>query len=507
VALRLILLDARDPIAIATADLAAGDSLALPQGGRALRLQDPVPAGHKVALRPIAAGEVIRRAGQPIGEALAAIPEGAHVHLHNLGMLQRRGPAGPQVEALLPPNARGAKFRGYPRADGRAGTRNLLVVTATVNCSATVVRRIAQVFRERHPPGSLPGIDGIVALAHGHGCSVRADGPGMDVLRRTLAGHARHPNAAATLIVGLGCEDNQIDTFLVRTGLVPSPHLAVLSIQDAGGTQATVLRGVELLEVMARDAAADRQEVSAASLMVGLQCGGSDGFSGITANPALGGAVDLLVGEGGTALLSETPELFGAEDLLLGRAADASVAKALCDRLAWWAKAAAADGGGFDSNPSPGNKAGGVTTILEKSLGAVAKGGRTALAEVIDYAMRPTRAGLVFMDSPGYDPVSATGQVASGANLVAFTTGRGSCFGAALAPTLKLGSTSDMARRLAGDIDIDCGTVLTGAETLPALSDRIFGRMLAVASGAPTVSEAQDYGEAEFLPWTPGLTY
>jgi altronate hydrolase len=502
----LIRLDPRDDVAIAAADLVAGQALA-PPGGPLITLADAVPAGHKVALRAFSPGEVVRRAGLPIGVATQAVPAGGYVHTHNLAMPDRRQPGAARAAALPAPNATGATFLGYPRADGRAGTRNLLVVMATVNCSATVVRRIAEAFRARHPGGRMPGIDGIVALGHGHGCSVRADGPGMEVLRRTLAGHARHPNAAATLVVGLGCEDNQIDAFLERSGLAPGPGLGVLSIQDVGGTAATVARGVAALETMAENAAAERRMVSASMLTVGLQCGGSDGFSGITANPALGGAVDRLIGEGGTAILSETPEVCGAEDLLLGRAASPEVAAALQARLDWWAQAAAVDGGGFDSNPSPGNRAGGVTTILEKSLGAVAKGGRTALAEVVDYAVRPTRPGLVFMDSPGYDPVSATGQVAAGANLIAFTTGRGSCFGAALAPTLKLASTSDLARRMAGDVDIDCGTLLDGRETPEALADRILARMLAIASGEPTASEAQDYGEAEFLPWTPGLTY
>lgn len=502
----LIRLDPRDDVGIAAQDLSAGQAMALP-GGATVRLADAVPAGHKVALHDLAPGQTVRRAGLPIGVASGAVAAGGHVHMHNLVMPDRRQPGAVRTAALPAPNATGATFQGYPRADGRAGTRNLLVVMATVNCSATVVRRIAEAFRARHPGGRMPGIDGIVALGHGHGCSVRADGPGMDVLRRTLAGHARHPNAAATLVVGLGCEDNQIDTFLARSGLAPGPGLSVLSIQDTGGTAAAVERGVAALEAMAAAAAAQRFTVPAAALTVGLQCGGSDGFSGITANPALGGAVDRLVGEGGTAILSETPELFGAEDLLAGRAASPEVAAALQARLDWWAQAAAVDGGGFDSNPSPGNRAGGVTTILEKSLGAVAKGGRTALVEVVDYAVRPTRAGLIFMDSPGYDPVSATGQVAAGANLIAFTTGLGSCFGAALAPTLKLASTSDLARRMAGDIDIDCGTLLDGRESPEALADRILSRMLDVASGAPSASEAQDYGEAEFLPWTPGLTY
>jgi altronate hydrolase len=504
----LIRIDPADDVAIALEDLAQGADVPVPGLPRPLRLVTAVPAGHKVALADLPAGTEVRRAGLPIGVTFAPVAAGAHVHVHNLGLDGHRpGGGGPRAGAVSPPNATGARFLGYPRADGRAGTRNLLVVMATVNCAATVVRRIAQVFRARHPAGSLPGIDGLVALTHPQGCSVRADGPGMAVLRRTMAGHAHHPNAAGTLVVGLGCEDNSIASFLAAAGLVPGPRLAALSIQDTGGTAETVARGVAVLEEMAARLACPRVPVPAAQLTVGLQCGGSDGFSGISANPALGGAVDRLVGEGGTALLSETPEVHGAEDLLLGRAATPDIAQALIDRLAWWAQAAAADGGSFASNPSPGNIAGGVTTILEKSLGAVAKGGRTALAEVTGYAERPTARGLVFMDSPGYDPVSATGQVAAGANLIAFTTGRGSCFGAALAPTLKLSSTSDLARRMPGDIDIDCGGVLTGAETPGALADRILAAFLATASGAQTASERQGYGEDEFLPWTPGLIY
>jgi altronate hydrolase len=353
-----------------------------------------------------------------------------------------------------------------------------------------------------------PGIDDVVALTHQHGCSFRADGPGMEILRRTLAGYAGHPNVGATLVVGLGCEDNQVDEFLARAGLAETEKIKPLVIQRSGGTTATIEAGVEALaQLLPVAASVRREQVRARHLSVGLQCGGSDGFSGLSANPALGHAADLVVAQGGTVILSETPEIYGAEQLLLDRVERPEVGERLIDLLRWWETQAQADAGTLDNNPSVGNKAGGITTILEKSLGAVAKGGTTPLQGVVAYAEPICQSGLVFMDSPGYDPVSATGQVASGANLVCFTTGRGSCFGCAPTPSLKLASTSDLYRRMESDMDIDCGTIIEGRESHAEVGQRIFERILAVASGEPTKSEALGYGEEEFIPWSMGLTY
>ena len=496
-----------DPVAIALTDLAPGDAV-----GPGLVAIDPVPRGHKVALSWLLEGAPITKFGTFIGVAAQPIAPGAHVHSHNLAFRPsravrdvpsaRRNAIGPVGEPS------GATFGGYRREDGRVGTRNVLLVLATVNCSATVAKRIAEQFRREVDLSATPTIDGVVALTHQHGCSFRSEGPGMAILRRTLGGYARHPNVAGTLVVGLGCEDNQVDAFLEAAGLAPSERLTTRVIQQEGGTAATVAAGVAALKAMLpRAASAVRTTVPASHLTVGLQCGGSDGFSAVSANPALGLAADRLVADGGTVILSETPEIYGAEQLLLERAAGESVAQRLRELLAWWEEHARRDDGTLDNNPSPGNKQGGITTILEKSLGAVSKGGSSPLNGVFGYAEPIAIPGLVFMDSPGYDPVSATGQVAAGANLICFTTGRGSCFGCAPAPSLKIATNSDLFRRMAGDMDLDAGPILDGALSHAAVGEAIYARMLATASGARTASEQLGYGEEEFIPWAQGLTY
>jgi len=505
--LKLLALHPQDDVAVALEDLRAGQ----PTGIRGLTTRAPVPKGHKVALREIAAGQPVRKLATTIGEASAPIAPGDHVHLHNLRFVRstanRRIGANPpqwQLESPLP----AATFEGYVRDDGRIGTRNLLLVLATVNCSATVVRRIGEEFRRQVDLSAYPSVDGVASLTHQHGCSFRADGPGMDILRRTLGGYAHHPNVAGTLVVGLGCEDNEVDAFLDNAGLRRSERLRALVIQEAGGTAATVAAGVETLKAMLPAAAAARRRpVPASRLIVGLRCGGSDGFSAVTANPALGVAADLLVAQGGTVILSETPEIYGAEQILLERAARPATGEKLVRLLEWWEQSAAADRGSLDNNPSAGNKAGGITTILEKSLGAVAKGGSSPLQDVVAYAEPVTGPGLVFMDSPGYDPVSATGQVASGANLICFTTGRGSCFGCAPVPSLKLATNTALFEKMAGDMDLNCGTIADGREEIAQVGRRIFDLMLDVASGRRTKSEALGYGEEEFIPWAMGLTY
>lgn len=501
---RVLRLHPADPVAVALTRIGQGDEAGM-EGVCALA---PIPPGHKLALRPIRAGETILKLGLPIGVARSDIDPGAHVHTHNLAFAEGLGAMAGVGRAAAPVSVpQGATFDGFVRADGRVGTRNYLLVLATVNCSATVVRQIATRFRATVDLSAMPHIDGVIGLASDHGCTVRADGPGMALLRRTLAGYARHPNVAGVLVVGLGCEDNDVNAFLAASGLSPSERLTVRVIQQEGGTAATVAAGVAALQAMLPAAsAARRTPVSVRNLTVGLQCGGSDGFSAITANPAVGRAVDRLVAEGGTAILSETPEIHGAESLLLDRAADAAVAARLSRLLAWWADHARRDGGTLDNNPSPGNKEGGITTILEKSLGAVAKGGSSALRSVYDYAERIRDHGLVFMDSPGSDAISATGQVASGANLICFTTGRGSCFGAAPAPSVKVATTTELFQRMRGDMDLDAGPILRGSD-LDEVADTIFRAWLAVASGERTASERLGYGEEEFSPWVPGLIY
>ena len=468
-----------------------------------------VPPGHKVATRAIASGMPVRRYNQIIGFASRDIRPGEHVHLHNLAMgsFERDYAFGADVRATAyvaqPATFAGIVRRTGPNA-GKVATRNYIGILSTVNCSATVARGIAAHFtRERL--AAFPGVDGVVALTHGSGCGMDTQGEGMRILRRTLAGYAQHANFAGVLIVGLGCEANQISALLGSARLEEGPLLRTFSIQDTGGTAKTITHGVELVEAMLPHASdVVREPVAASHLTIGLQCGGSDGYSGITANPALGAAVDLLVRHGGTAILSETPEIYGAEHLLTRRAVSRAVGEKLIARIRWWEDYTARERGEMNNNPSPGNKAGGLTTILEKSLGAVAKGGTTNLVDVYEYAVPVTAKGFVYMDTPGYDPVSATGQVAGGANLIAFTTGRGSAYGCAPAPSLKLATNTALWVRQEEDIDLNCGEIVDGAASVDEIGERLFRMMLDVASGARTKSELHGYGQNEFVPWQVG---
>jgi altronate hydrolase len=500
----LLVLHQSDDVGVAVAGLAAGSELDRPAGR--LRIASPVPPGHKVALRSIAAGAPVRKYGQVIGFASAPISPGEHVHVHNLAFgefARDSGSAGGLcAEAVEPSEPQ--TFSGYRRADGRVGTRNYVAVVATVNCSATVCKRIARQVSESGELDDHPGIDGVIALTHSTGCGMQPDGAGMAVLRRTLAGYLDHPNVGGVLVLGLGCEDNQVRA--LTSQLAGRADVPVVSgtIQDLGGSAAAVRAGIAQLRGMLPEVGRARRTMCPVSeLVLGTQCGGSDGYSGLTANPALGAAVDLLVAHGGTGILAETPEIYGAEHLLASRAATPEVAAALADTIAWWQRYTAMHGGSMDNNPSPGNKDGGLTTILEKSLGAVAKGGTTPLRQVVGYAERPSERGLIFMDTPGYDPVSVTGLIAGGANLVCFTTGRGSVFGCKPVPSLKLTTSSALYQRMPGDMDIDCGVILDGV-SVADVGARVFAELIAVASGKPTKSEAQDFGDEEFVPWQLG---
>ena len=468
-----------------------------------------VPPGHKVATQAIAAGEAVRRYNQIIGHATHGIAPGQHVHVHNLAyadFARHHEPGAGAVRTAYVETP--ATFDGIVRADGRVATRNYIGVLTSVNCSATAARAIADHFRRDIRPEALadyPNVDGVVALTHGMGCATDSAGEELLVLRRTLGGYARHANFAAVLVVGLGCETNQIQGLIAQEGLEEGANLQTFSIQDTGGTAKTVARGVELIKKMLPHAnRAKRQPVAASHLTVGLQCGGSDGYSGISANPALGAAVDRLVRHGGTALLSETPEIYGGEHLLTRRAVSAEVADKLLARIAWWEAYTARNGMKMDNNPSAGNKAGGLTTILEKSLGAIAKSGTTNLVDVVEFAESVKARGFVYMDTPGYDPVSATGQVAGGANLICFTTGRGSAYGCAPSPSLKLSTNTALWTKQQEDIDIDCGTIVDGLETVDEVGERIFRLMLDTASGRATKSEQHGYGQNEFVPWQLG---
>jgi len=468
-----------------------------------------VPPGHKIAVRDIAAGAPVRRYNQIIGTAKQPIAAGQHVHTHNLEFSSFARDYAPTTgthatQFVETP----ATFMGIRRADGRIATRNYIGVLTSVNCSATVARAIADHFRRDIHPEALaryPNVDGVIALTHGAGCATDSAGEPLQVLRRTLGGYARHANFASILVVGLGCETNQISGLMEQESLRTGTQFHTFNIQDTGGTAKTVAHGIELVQWLLEEAnRAQREPVSAAHITVGLQCGGSDGYSGISANPALGAAVDRLVRHGGTAILSETPEIYGGEHLLTRRAVSAAVADKLIDRIKWWERYTARNDQEMDNNPSAGNKAGGLTTILEKSLGAIAKSGTTNLTDVFEYAQPVTTKGLVFMDTPGYDPVSATGQVAGGANLICFTTGRGSAYGCAPSPSLKLSTNTALWLKQEDDIDINCGEVIDGSSSVDAMGERIFRLMLATASGTKTKSELHGYGQNEFVPWALG---
>ena len=471
-----------------------------------------IPPGHKVATRHIAAGEAVRRYNQIIGFASKPIAAGEHVHTHNLDMgpnkgdFQRDYAFGADVKPQAP--TREATFQGIKRSDGRVATRNYIGILSSVNCSATAARAIADHFSRQTNPAALSGfpmVDGVVALTHGTGCGMDTAGMGMQILERTLAGYATHVNFWGVLVVGLGCEANQINAWLAHSSLREGDTLKVFNIQDSGGTRKTVEKGIALIkEMLPKANAVKREPCSAAHITIGLQCGGSDGYSGISANPALGAAVDLLVAHGGTAILSETPEIYGAEHLLTRRAVRRDVGQKLIDRIKWWEHYTEVNQGEMNNNPSPGNKAGGLTTILEKSLGAVAKGGTSNLQAVYEYAEPVTEHGFVYMDTPGYDPVSATGQVAGGANMICFTTGRGSAYGCAPSPSLKLATNSALWQRQEEDMDINCGEIIDGKASIQEMGRRIFDLVLATASGELSKSEKHGYGQNEFVPWQVG---
>jgi len=469
--------------------------------------QERVPRGHKMAIAAIAQGEPVRKYGQIIGFASKPIVAGHWVHEHNVVMhdfdRDYRFAEGARNDEVLPLEQR-ATFEGYLRPNGKTGTRNYIGVLTSVNCSASVAKFIAEAFNTTDLLDDYPEVDGVVPFVHGTGCGMAAYGEGFDMLRRTQWGYATHPNLGGALMVGLGCEVFQIDRLKDEYGLVEGDHFQTMTIQATGGTRKTIAEGVERIKSMLPIAAKARRETRPASeITLALQCGGSDGYSGVTANPSLGKAVDELVRHGGTAVLAETPEIYGAEHLLTRRAVNRSVGEKLVARIKWWEDYCARNGGEMNNNPAPGNKAGGLTTILEKSLGAAAKGGSTTLRAVYEYAEPVKEKGFVFMDTPGFDPVGATGQVAGGSNVMCFTTGRGSAFGCKPTPSIKLATNSDMYARMSEDMDINCGDVIEGV-SLEQKGKEIFDKVLKVASGERTKSEGLGYGDLEFVPWQVG---
>lgn len=501
---RFLKLHAADNVIIAAESVPAGAAL-----GGDLKARGDIERGHKIAIASIEPGRAVRKLGHVIGIATRSIAAGEHVHDHNLRTPSAAETAASIAEGIQRPTrpvdaaATPLSFKGYRRTDGRTATRNYIGVLTTVNCSATVARGIADAFKTPDALSGFPNVDGVVAFTHASGCGMQSQGLGHTILQRTIEGYLRHPNFAAVLLVGLGCEVNGRASYFSEAAA--PERFQSFDIQARGGTRQAIASGIARVRELLGIANAVRRELlPARELVVGLQCGGSDAFSALTANPALGIAADLLVAQGATVILSETPEVAPWAEMLCARAVSADIAERMRTLVRWWEDYAAQHGTTLDGNPSPGNRAGGLSTIAEKALGAIAKGGSSPLIDVLGYAEPVTKRGLVYMDSPGFDPVSATGQIASGANLVCFTTGRGSVFGSKPAPCLKLATNSELFMRMRDDMDIDCGGVLDGRTDLDALGQQIFSRMLAVTSGQPTQSELLAVGDNEFAPWQLG---
>ena len=507
----VIHLHATDNVAVTTVALECGSQVQVL--GETIQLAEPIALGHKVAVQSIAADQPVRKYGQVIGHTTVPIAPGQWVHSHNLSLQEfQRDYASARFIPPDPPPITDRVFAGYRRTSGKAGTRNYIAVISTVNCSASVSKYIARRFGESELQ-DYANVDGVVAFTHEGGCGLQFGGTAHQMLNRVLAGIARHPNVGAYLLVGLGCEQAEMQYLLQQEKLIeiagtesPQASPTVFSMQDQGGTRRTVEAGVErVLEMLPLVNNVRREPIPASEIVLATECGGSDGSSGITANPALGVAADRIVACGGTAILGETSEIFGAEHLLTRRARTIEVADKLLERIQWWQWYTGLFGVQLDNNPSVGNKEGGLTTIAEKSLGAIAKGGSTALVDVLQYAQAVTAKGFVVMDTPGYDPASVTGMVAGGANVVVFTTGRGSCFGCKPAPTIKVATNTPMYQRMEDDMDIDAGAILHGA-SVEEVGQQIFDEILLVASGKKTKSEMHGIGDDEFVPWTVGPT-
>ena len=496
-----IQLNANDDVVVATQSLGLGSKVL------GIEITSPIPSGHKIAIHDLAPNTPVKKYGQIIGYAKTQIKQGEHIHVHNLEFRQSNAQhdIGSGIKSTTPvaPDQR-RSFSGYRRENGQVGTRNFIAILTSVNCSATAARLISDRFSEDQLSG-YANVDGVAAFVHGTGCAMDPNGEGYQNLQRVLWGYASHPNCAGVLMVGLGCETYQLDALMDAYEIELSDQFRIMNIQDMGGLRKTIDAGVGIIQEMLPSVNQfTRSPCPVSELKLGLQCGGSDAWSGVSANPALGYASDLLIQQGGCAVLAETPEVYGAEHLLTRRARNETVAQKLMDRLHWWEDYTARFDGSMDNNPSHGNKRGGLTTILEKSLGAVAKSGTCAMEDVYRYAEKITKNGFVMMDSPGYDPASVTGQIAAGCNIVAFTTGRGSVYGSKPTPSIKIATNSEMYNRMSEDMDINAGHILDGNATVEQTGEQIFDYLIDVASGQPSLSEAQGLGDLEFVPWQIG---
>jgi altronate hydrolase len=497
-----------DDVAVAVRRIRTGDLIAV--NGSEVRARQDIPAGHKVAVHAVREEEPVRKYGQVIGFAVGRIEAGDHVHAHNLGVRPlaleiEYATAVPEVQYV--PESERRTFQGFKRPNGRVGTRNYLAVVSTVNCSASVSRFVAERFRG-DALKEFPNVDGVIAVKHTAGCGMNIGGDDLRVLERTLAGYARHANVAGYIVCGLGCEVNQAVTMIENTGLVSlgtkSSTPTVVTIQTEGGVTKAVERGIrEVAGMLPYAQSFNRTTQPAAELFIGTNCGGSDGNSGITANPAVGWMTDEIVRHGGTSVLAETSETYGAEHMLTRRAVSREVGEKLVALMRWWERYTAMHGAEIDNNPSPGNKAGGLTTIYEKSLGALAKGGTGPLVDVLDYAEPIRKRGFLFMDTPGHDPVSVTGLVAGGCNMIVFTTGRGSVFGCKPVPSIKVATNTPLFEHMNDDMDIDAGMILNGV-SVEDVGRAIFEKVISVGSGERAKSEIHGIGDEEFIPWLTG---
>jgi altronate hydrolase len=485
----LIRLDAGDDVATALRPLVPGETL------DGIEIVEPVPQGHKVALSALESGAAVHKFGWPIGRATAALRAGAHVHSHNLETLLTGVESyryAHHAASPLPEDGT-TSFQGYRRPDGRVGTRNEIWILPTVGCVARTADRIAAIAHARHA-GS---VDGVFAFGHPHGCSQL--GEDLEGTRSLLAALACHPNAGGVLLIGLGCESNQLDRLLEE---IPKSLRGRVRIVAAQGVEDEVEAGLAEVDALVATAALSRrQPASLADLVIGLKCGGSDGLSGLTANPLVGRVADRVIGSGGAAILTEIPEIFGAEHLLLARAADAMVFDRVVGLVNGFKRYFLDHDQPVSENPSPGNIAGGITTLEEKSLGAVQKAGRAPIVDVLAYGGRVRRKGLSLLEAPGNDAVSATALAAAGATLILFTTGRGTPLGFPV-PTVKIASNSALAARKPGWIDFDAGTVLAGG--FEEAADALTARLAAIASGAQTAAERS--GERDIAIWKRGVT-
>ena len=496
----LIVLNKNDNVAVTPFIIPAKTKIE----GQNISSIDDIPFGHKICLKTVNKGDPVIKYDQIIGFASKNINPGEHVHSHNLEfkdfdrkfkVIEKKSIINEKSELF---------FNGIMRDNGQVATRNYIGIISTVNCSATVTKMISEKIKQSNILKDFPNIDGIVPITHSTGCGMNTESEGMQIFQRTIDGFKNHPNFSHVFVLGLGCECAQVDIF--KDNVKQHDRVHFLTIQDEGGTKKIVdkvLSEIKNLLVISNNV--KREPLSVNNITLALQCGGSDGYSGISANPALGVAADMLVKQGGSSILSETPEIYGAEHLLINRANKQETADKLIAKIKWWQHYTSINNSSMDNNPAPGNKKGGLTTILEKSLGAVAKGGNSVLEDVLSYAEPLKNKGFNFMDSPGYDPVSVTGQVASGANVICFTTGRGSCFGCKPAPSLKLSTNTTMYEKMIEDMDINCGTIIEGKEEIEEVGKKIFELVIATASGSPSKSELNGYGDEEFNPWQVGV--